>query len=105
MRIKLTYLTPVFAAGAAAVAITAAPIAAAAPTPVHTDPVQQSCVSNGAGTECQSPGNVEINDSPPPVSYDPYGYDGFLLGGFGYGGHGGFGYGGHGGYGGGGGHR
>ncbi len=95
MRIKLTYLTPVLAAGAAALAITIAPIAAAAPTPI-----QQSCTSTGVGTECQSPGNVEINDSPPPVSYDPYGYDGFLLGGYGYGGHGGFG-----GHGGGGGHR
>jgi len=96
MRIKLTYLTPVLVAGAAAVAITAAPIAAAAPTPM-----QQSCVNSGAGTECQSPGNVEINDSPPPVSYDPYGYDGFLLGGYGYGGF----HGGYGGHGGGGGHR
>jgi hypothetical protein len=51
---------------------------------------------------CQSPGNVQLDDSPPPVSYDPYGGEGFLLGGYGYGGfHGGGG----GFHGGGGGHR
>ena len=98
MRINPKYLTPVLAAGAAALAITVAPIAAAAPTPL-----QQSCTDSGAGTVCQSPGNAQITATPPPVSYDPYGYDGFLLGGFGYGGHGG--YGGYGGHGGGGGHR
>lgn len=98
MRINPKYLTPVLAAGAAALAITVAPIAAAAPAPA---PAQQSCVDSGSGTECQSPGNVQIYASPPVVNYDPYGYDGFLLGGFGYGGHGG----GHGGHGGGGGHR
>jgi hypothetical protein len=103
MRINLKYVTPVLAAGAAALAITAAPIAAAA-TP---GPAQQSCVDSGAGTECQSPGNVQIYSSPPVVNYDPYGYDGFLLGGFGGhgGGFGGGGFGGHGGGGGGGGHR
>lgn len=88
MRVKLTHLMPMLAAGAAAVAISAAPIASAAT-------VQQSCTDTASGSECQSPGNVEINDTPPPVSFDPYGYDGFLLGGFGgYGGgfHGGGGH-------------
>ncbi|MDT5362325.1 MAG: hypothetical protein QOC69_4087 [Mycobacterium sp.] len=75
MRIKLTRIAPLLAAGAAAVAITAAPIAAAA-TP------QQSC----AGNVCQSPGNVQINDAPPPVSFYPYGGEAFLLGGGGGGG-------------------
>jgi hypothetical protein len=75
MRIKLTRIAPLLAAGAAAVAITAAPIAAAA-TP------QPSC----AGNVCQSPGNVQINDAPPPVSFYPYGGEAFLLGGGG-GGH------------------
>jgi len=101
MRINPKYFTAALAAGAAALAITAAPIAAAA-TPSLA---QQSCVDSGAGTVCQSPGNAQITATPPVVNYDPYGYDGFLLGGFGYGG----GYGGHGGgYGGhgdGGGHR
>ncbi|MCW2556956.1 MAG: hypothetical protein JWP55_920, partial [Mycobacterium sp.] len=82
-------------------AIAAAPIASAAPTPGPA--IAQSCSGTGSGTECQSPGNVQLDDSPPPVSYDPYGGDGFLIGG--YGDHGGYGGGGgfHGG--GGGGHR
>jgi hypothetical protein len=77
MRIKLSYIAPMLATGAAAVAIAAAPIAAA--------DTGQSC----GGNVCQSPGNVQINDSPPPVSFYPYGGDAFLLGGGGFGGHGG----------------
>jgi hypothetical protein len=73
VRIKLNYLAPLFAAGAAAVAIAAAPVAAAAPT------TGQSCGASGSGTICQSPGNVQINDSPPPVQYYPYGGEAFLL--------------------------
>jgi hypothetical protein len=94
MRVKLTYLTALLAAGAAAVTISAAPIASAAPTPL-----QQSCTETVSGSECESPGNVEINDTPPPVNFDPYGDDGLLIGGYGaYGFHGG-------GFHGGGGHR
>jgi hypothetical protein len=94
MRMKLSYMTPLLGAAAATAAIIVAPIASAADT-------GQSCGVSGTGTVCESPGNVQINDSPPPVSYYPYGGDGFLLGGYGYG----YGYGGgfHGG--GGGGHR
>jgi hypothetical protein len=96
MRIKLTYFTPLLAAGAAAVAISAAPIASAAST------TQQSCNESVSGSVCESPGNVEINDIPGPMDFQPYGADGFLIGGYGaYGYHGG---GFHGG-GGGGGHR
>jgi hypothetical protein len=73
MRIKLTYIAPLLAAGAAAVAIAAAPIAAAAPTG------GQTC----SGNVCQSPGNVQINNAPPPVQYYPYGDVPFLLGGHG----------------------
>ena len=76
MRIKLTHVTPLLAAGAAAVAILAAPTAAAAPTPL-----QQTCIATGAGTTCQSPGNVEITNSPPAVSFYPYGTMPWLLGG------------------------
>ena len=72
MRIKLTYVTPLLAAGAAAVAIVAAPTAAALP---------KICVGNGAGTTCQSPGNVEITNSAPAVSFHPYGTMPYLLGG------------------------
>ena len=95
MRIKLSYLTPLLGAAAAAVAITAAPIAAAAST--VTDP-SQSCGLSGSGTVCESPGNVQINDAPPAANFYPYGGDAFLLGG------GGYGFGG-GGFHGGGGHR
>ncbi len=96
MRMKVSYLTPLLGAAAAAVAITAAPVAAAA----ASGPPSQSCGASGAGTVCQSPGNVQINDTPPPVDFYPYGGDAFLLGGGGFGG-GGF----HGGGGHGGGHR
>jgi hypothetical protein len=47
---------------------------------------------SASGTVCQSPGNAEINDPPPPVSFFPYGGDAFLLGGYGGGFHGGGGH-------------
>jgi hypothetical protein len=47
---RLHYITPLLAAGAAAVVI------AAAPTALATD--QQSCNGSGSGTVCQSRGNV-----------------------------------------------
>ena len=61
MGMKLKYITPLLAAGAAAVAIAAAPTAFAAN--------QQTC----SGTVCQSPGNVQIKTPPPHVQYHPYG--------------------------------
>ena len=89
MGVKFTHLAPLLAAGAAAVMI-AAPIASAEST------TQQSCNETVSGSVCQSPGNVEINDTPGAMDFQPYGEDGLLLGGYG-------GYGFHGG--GGGGHR
>ena len=71
MGIKLNYITSLLAVAAAAVAIAAAPAAVAA----------NQCSSVGPGTECQTPGNVQINDSPPPVQYRPYGDMPYLLGG------------------------
>ena len=41
--------------------------------------LQQSCTQTVSGSECESPGNVEINDTPPAMNYDPYGDDGFLM--------------------------
>ncbi|HZN84448.1 MAG TPA: hypothetical protein VFC01_32865 [Mycobacterium sp.] len=73
---KLTYLTALFGAAAAAVAIFAAPVAAA--------DTGQTCSGNGSGTICQSPGNAQINDAPPPVNFYPYGGEAFLLGGGGF---------------------
>jgi hypothetical protein len=58
MGMRLQYITPLLAAGAAAVAIVAAPTAFA------TD--QQSCNGSGSGTVCLSPGNVPINTSHHP---------------------------------------
>ena len=98
MRMKSISLTTLLAAGAAAVAITAAPIAAAAPTGAADPGAVQTACSVGPGTECITPGNAQINDSPPPVGFDPYGGEEFAMGGFGFRGfHGGFhGGGGHG---------
>jgi hypothetical protein len=101
MRIRFTYIAPLLAAGAAAVAITAAPIAAAASAPAAAP--HGACDNGVTGTVCDTPGDVGLNASPPPVDYSPYGDDGFLLGyGGGFGGFGGGGFGG--GHGGGGGH-
>jgi hypothetical protein len=104
MRIKLNYIAPLLAAGAAAVAISAAPIAAAASAPAPHGACDTGVVS---GSICGTPGDVGINASAPPVSFDPYGGEGLLLGGFGRGFRGGFpggGFGGGGFHGGGGGH-
>lgn len=58
---KLRYISALVGAGAASVAIAAAPAAAAA----------QTCTYVGSQTtQCQSPGNVQIN-SDQPVTY-PY---------------------------------
>jgi hypothetical protein len=105
MRTKRTYIITLLATGAGAVAIAAAPLAAAAPAP--TAAVQQTCSSTGSGTVCQSPGNVQLNAATPPVSFDPYGGEEFLMGGYGYRGIGvpGIGVAGGGFHGGGGGHR
>jgi hypothetical protein len=74
MRIGLKYITPALAAGAFAAAIVAAPTAAAAST--------QSCSYVGGGfqdSQCQTPGNVQINDSPPPVQNSGMGYGPFFY--------------------------
>jgi hypothetical protein len=73
MRTIRNYFTPLLAAGAVAAAIAGAPTAAAAPNPVP------SCVDLGSSTQCQSSGNVQVNDSPPIHIQPQYPY----LGGFG----------------------
>ena len=96
MRIKIIHITPLLAAGAAAVAIVAAPTAMAATT--TTGPAHQS---TSLTPNAPLPGNVQINDSLGPVQYSPqYPYDeGDYIGGYGAYGHHGFvgGFGGHGG--------
>jgi hypothetical protein len=64
MGMKLQYITPLLAAGAAAVVIAAAPTAFA--------PDQQSCNGSGSGAVCPS-GNVQSKTSPPHVQDHPYG--------------------------------
>jgi hypothetical protein len=86
MRTKLHYIAPLLVAGTAAAAITAAPIAAAASAPAPA--LHGACDAGVSGSICSSTGDAEINDSPPPVSFDPYGDGGFLLG-YGGGFHGG----------------
>jgi hypothetical protein len=71
------HITSILIAGAATLAIATAPSASAAPA------AMQSCTSDSAGTACQSPGNVQITDTPPPVAFEPYGGYGLLLGGTG----------------------
>jgi hypothetical protein len=73
MRTKLTYITALFGAAAAAVAVLAAPVAAAA--------TGQQCSATGSGTVCQSPANAQINDAPPPVNFYRYGGYGLAIGG------------------------
>jgi hypothetical protein len=79
MRIKLGYLAPMIGAAAVAAAISAAPIASAAPGTQAPAQPQQSCASSGSGTVCQSPGNVQINNAPPPVQFYPYGGEASII--------------------------
>jgi hypothetical protein len=60
MGMRLQYITPLLAAGVAAVAIAAAPTAFAAD--------QQSCGS-GSGTVCLSPADVPIKTYPTDVQH------------------------------------
>ena len=73
---RLLYITPLLAAAGAAAWIAVAP-----PASAGTD--QLSCTSAGTYSECQSPGNVQINDSR-PVQFGPqYPYwEGDYFGGF-----------------------
>ena len=80
MHIKTASITSLLAAGAAAVAIVAAPTAAA-----DAGTLQTACSSAGPATECVSPGNAQLNDSLPP-DFAPQ-YPDFSL--FGFGGRGG----------------
>ena len=79
MHMKLGYFAPMLGAAAVAAAISVAPVASAAPGTQTPPQPQQSCGASGSGTTCQSPGNVQINDAPPPVQYYPYGGEAFLL--------------------------
>jgi hypothetical protein len=77
MHIRLGYFTPILGSVATAVAVAAAPIASAAPSTSPPTP-QQACAGSSAGTVCQSPGNVQIDDAPPADQFRPYAGDAFL---------------------------
>ncbi|MCW2652954.1 MAG: hypothetical protein JWR32_3930 [Mycobacterium sp.] len=90
MRIKLNYIAPLLAAGAAVAAIAAAPTAAAANVNNPSEDLLPSCTYVGGGfydNQCQTPGNAQLNDNLPYVQ-NPY-YGGFGGGDFGgnHGGH------------------
>jgi hypothetical protein len=74
MGINHTYRMALLAGGAAA-AVLAAPTSMAAPAPL------KDCVLTGVASTCQSPGNVEITDSLPAVTFHPYGTMPFPIGG------------------------
>jgi len=62
MTIQRRYLPPMLLAAAAAASIATAPAALA----------EQSCTYLSANSSvCQTPGNVQIVNSPPPVQYAP----------------------------------
>jgi hypothetical protein len=58
----------------AAAAIAVPSLDAAGTNQASSAQLNQSCQSAGqSSTVCQSPGNVEVRDAPPPVTFYPYG--------------------------------
>jgi hypothetical protein len=69
------HLATLVGAAAVAASIAWAPTAAAEP-----NQPEESCDTAGASsTVCQTPGDAEINDAPPPPDFHPYGGEGGLL--------------------------
>jgi hypothetical protein len=82
MAMTRRFIAPLFAAGAAAISIAVAPVALA-----DSATTQQVCTyTSQSDTECQSPGNVQLNDSPGYIQYGPqYPYwEGDFYGGHGF---------------------
>ena len=75
MRITHVTIAPLLAAAAVGAVVATAPIAAAADVGAP-----QTCSSITNASRCQSPGNVQINASPPPVQFHPYGGLKYLTG-------------------------
>ena len=71
MRIRPKRIASLLGAAAVAAAIGAAPVAAADPADAQQpDQPQQSCQQEGASQyECESPGNVQVNDPPSADHY------------------------------------
>ncbi|MEV3902564.1 MULTISPECIES: hypothetical protein [unclassified Mycobacterium] len=84
MRTTLRYLTPLLAAGGAAVAILAAPAAGAAPG-MQCENTGGSAALGGSSTLCESPGNAQLNATPPVYAYpwsDEYYGPAMMIGGW-----------------------
>jgi hypothetical protein len=63
------HLATLVGAAAVTAVIVGAPLAAAEP-----NQPQESCQTAGqSSTMCESPGNVEVKDAPPSVTFYPYG--------------------------------
>ena len=73
MMLKLRHLAPVVAAGAAAVALSLAPSASAAPNPIN-------CMQKGGATMCEKQGHARIHATPPATSpQQAFGFNGIPL--------------------------
>jgi hypothetical protein len=84
---RMPFIPLLLASGAAAISIAVAPVALADSTSA-----QQACTfTSQSDTQCQSPGNVQLNDSPGFIQYGPqYPYwEGDFYGGHSRGGMGG----------------
>jgi hypothetical protein len=80
MKMRIRPVAAFLMAGTAA-SVALAPIAQAAPNAgQHNAPAPQICTTTNAGSECVSPGNVQINDAPPFVNnFSMYGMFPWIL--------------------------
>ena len=71
VRTGLKHIATLLGAAAIAAAITATPVADAAPNDAQQpEPPQQTCVQPSAsGYECEAPGDVQVNDPPSADDY------------------------------------
>lgn len=68
------YFATLVGVAAAAAAIAAAPLDAPGANQSSSSQLNQSCQSAGqSSTVCQSPGDVEVKDAPPAITFYPYG--------------------------------
>jgi hypothetical protein len=81
MKTRTRYITTLLAAGTTLIAAGGAAVAiVAAPTALADTTAAASCDTTNAGSECQTPGNVQIDNSPPAIGFYPYGGLGMDLG-------------------------
>jgi hypothetical protein len=73
----LRFVVPMIFAAGVGVAVAAAPTAAAEPNPLlpQCEVTGGSSVEGGQTTDCASPGNVQIDATPPEPSYGMFPWD------------------------------